>query len=917
MNVKVYRVTSLAFGALLLALVARPVIAQDQKGPDSLEELLQDPNASADTPAAANSPTDENARSEGSGAKAGPTASADVAVPDAATAPTPVPQAPEHQSAPVANSSAGQVAPTIAVLPKASARDTKQIEEIVVTVQRREESLTNVPVSVSVLNQAQIANANITNASDLALYVPSLKANTLFGSENASFAIRGFVQDVRTTPSVATYFADVVEPRGSTLYTSGNGAGPGEMFDLMNVQVLKGPQGTLFGRNSTGGAVLLVPHRPQDEFSGHIETSMGDYGLMREEVVANVPVSDSFKFRVGIDKQSRDGYLANVAPFGTSKLANVDYTAIRLSTDWKISDTLDNYTVLSHSNSDTNNYAPKLFSCNDNYLSAILNNTLNSLPGLPPFAAANPLLVFIVPACQKQLDQQKASGKNGPYDIASAVAHPRSLIKQDRIINELTWSITDEVNLKSILSYARLFTKAEQSVFGSNFQVSFDPAANRRFEVATASMSPLFPTTNQDTRTAELQIQGNSFDSKLEWQGGLYFESSVPNGISGFRSPSLISCDPTTLSGDATKADCIDPTAGLLGSILDLAAATTYTSYAAFEQTTYNFSDALGLTLGLRYTSDTTSAYGKKIRYNFLATVAQTPITTITTPEVKSKKPTGTINLSYKPFDNSLAYMKYSRGYRQGGVNTQAEPGLDTYKEETVNSYELGFKFESDAWLPIRFSSAIFYNDFSNMQLKAAYVSQQSGEVPTIFNAGKSRLEGAELEGTVVLSENVAMNISYSHLKTKLLSEQNYQDKVLAVAGVFGAATYTPTADVGDPLPYSPAHNAVVGLSYHLPVSSDWGEILLTALYSYTSKQQVAATSASPYAVLDSFSLLNLNANWSGILGTTFDFAFFCTNVLNEKYYTYIQGGYNSLGFESGSTGQPLMVGARLKYSFK
>ncbi|MFT3968302.1 MAG: Plug domain-containing protein, partial [Sphingobium sp.] len=133
-------------------------------------------------------------------------------------------------------------------------------ETIVVTARRTEERLQDVPISITVFNQQQLSNRNVVNSQDLATYTPSLSSNTNFGSQNSSFAIRGFAQDIGTAPSVGVYFADVVAPRGaSNGVPTGDGAGPGSFFDLANVQVLKGPQGTLFGRNTTGGAVLLVP----------------------------------------------------------------------------------------------------------------------------------------------------------------------------------------------------------------------------------------------------------------------------------------------------------------------------------------------------------------------------------------------------------------------------------------------------------------------------------------------------------------------------------------------------------------------------------------------------------------------------------------------------------------------------------
>src|SRR5262249_4998304 len=157
---------------------------------------------------------------------------------------------------------------------------------------RMEERLQDVPISITVFNSQQLANNNITSAKDLAIYTPSLSTNNRYGADNTTWTIRGFTQEQRTTATVGTYFADVVAPRGSGTTQGGDGAGPGMLFDLANVQVLKGPQGTLQGRNSTGGAVLLVPQKPADKFEGYAEATGGNFGLRRFQGVVNVPIND-------------------------------------------------------------------------------------------------------------------------------------------------------------------------------------------------------------------------------------------------------------------------------------------------------------------------------------------------------------------------------------------------------------------------------------------------------------------------------------------------------------------------------------------------------------------------------------------------------------------------------------------------
>jgi iron complex outermembrane receptor protein len=183
--------------------------------------------------------------------------------------------------------------------------------DIVVTARRSEERLQDVPISITVFNQEQLAQRNIVSPADLATYTPSLTINQRFGSEKSSFVIRGFTQEGGTSPSVGVYFADVVAPRAQGGTTGGNGALPGSLFDLQNVQVLKGPQGTLFGRNTTGGAVLLVPQKPTDWLEGYVEGSAGNYGMWRGQAVINLPLAETFKVRLGVDRMNRDGYLRN------------------------------------------------------------------------------------------------------------------------------------------------------------------------------------------------------------------------------------------------------------------------------------------------------------------------------------------------------------------------------------------------------------------------------------------------------------------------------------------------------------------------------------------------------------------------------------------------------------------------------
>ena len=239
------------------------------------------------------------------------------------------------------------------------------MSEVIVTARRVEERLQDVPISITVFNQQQLTSLNMVTTGDLAAYTPSLSVNNNFGNLNTAFSIRGFVQDIGTQPSVGVFFADVVAPRGaSNNIPIGDGAGPGYFFDLQNVQVLKGPQGTLFGRNTTGGEILIVPQKPTTKDEGYAEYSYGNYAMNRLTAVQNLALSDTVRLRIGVDRETRQGYETNDSGVAPARFGDINYTAARASLVVDITPDLENYTILSNMDSDTNGDLQKLVGCN-------------------------------------------------------------------------------------------------------------------------------------------------------------------------------------------------------------------------------------------------------------------------------------------------------------------------------------------------------------------------------------------------------------------------------------------------------------------------------------------------------------------------------------------------------------------------
>src|ERR1700733_1967522 len=221
---------------------------------------------------------------------------------------------------------------------------TGNLEEIVVTARRKEEKLQSVPVAITAFTPAALQEDHIESASDLAHRVPALVSSQETRGEQVVY-LRGQGPNGGQggAPGVVTYFSEV------PFYASG----PGIYFDLDNLQVLRGPQGTLFGRNTTGGAVLFEPKRPTNNFEGYLQAQFGDYNLHAEEGAVNIPIiDDKLMVRAAFNIDQRDGFTHD---YTTGKdLDNRDYWAFRLGVTWRPTDDLENYIVYDSLYSHTN-----------------------------------------------------------------------------------------------------------------------------------------------------------------------------------------------------------------------------------------------------------------------------------------------------------------------------------------------------------------------------------------------------------------------------------------------------------------------------------------------------------------------------------------------------------------------------------
>jgi len=795
----------------------------------------------------------------------------------------------------------------------AAGPDENQMGDIVVTARRVEERLQDVPISMTVFSQQQIADRNIVIASDLAAYTPSLAVNQRYGPEKASFAIRGFNQDIGTSPSVGVYFADVVAPRAAGGTVSGNSAGAGSFMDLQNVQVLKGPQGTLFGRNTTGGALLLVPQKPTGELEGFVEASVGDYGMRRGMGVLNVPLAETFKVRVAVDRNKREGYMKNRSGIGPDDYNDVNYFAARLSIVADLTPDLENYTVASYSNSFGHGYGQRIVLCERN-----------------PALRAGGKLLTAQAACD-QIDRQAARGDN-LFDVDIDKPDAFVKIRQWQVINTTTWKASDTLTVKNILSYAEYRERSAYSLYSDNFSVTAPfPSAGAKFRAIDLYAPARGNTAAQSTFTEELQLQGNSSDGRLNWQAGAYVERSRPIGFSDMSTAIYLNCT------DVRTLQCTNPMG--VGFVSASSTQHEFDSNGFYAQGTYRLSDSFSVTGGIRYTIDKTTGIGESTRL-FVVPGSTTPLRVCddtlrfnrpdgpdadTLPDflpvadkgecrnvipVKSKRPTWLIGLDYKPSEDILIYAKYARGYRQGGVS-MTNVGLETWGPEKVDAYEIGAKTSFRG--PVRgyFNIAAFYNDFQDQQVFGGLIGKPGGPIggAGITNAGKSRIQGVELDASAFFFDSLRIDLGYTYLDAKVVS---LTPPVLPADSPF--LEFTPSALEGSPLTLSPKNRVALTGTYTLPLPDSVGAVSVGATFVHTDKQ--VANAGVPLGTLPATDVLNLNLNWNGALGSPVDLAFFVTNVTNEVYPVNVGGVFNSGGFESYMMAPPRMYGFRIRYSY-
>jgi len=596
-------------------------------------------------------------------------------------------------------------------------------EVITVTARKREESLQDTPISITAFSDRALEARGIQSTEGLAQLTPNLtlQNNPSFSgaSNSASIYIRGvgqqdFVPTVE--PGVGVYVDGVYVARsvGAIL----------DLVDFERVEVLRGPQGTLFGRNTIGGAISITTKAPGDTLTASASATYGTDNLVVLKGTANLPFSDKVALRVSAGYFSQDGYVKRT--FDGKKLGNSDRFAGRAALRLKPSDTWTVDFGLDGTTARENGPAMSLIGINFGKttdpatppFADISNIIANVGAGNGPVPCATPAapLNLAVPGCY---DNRYVLGPD--TNAGTAPSYSNSDIWGVSMIHSI--ELADTLDLKSITAYRRLTGSFARDGDGSPVTIAqfYDRLKQKQF-------------------SQELQLLGKNFDGRLEWiLGGYYFKES------GVNINRLLFTISEFQSGGAFRNE----------------------SFAAFGQGTFAITDQLKLTAGLRWTHDRKAFHPDQYIIQNLAAFLGAPFNspifapgTRVLPDVEAKVSfsefTPMVNLAFQPTKELMTYLTWSRGFKSGGFSQRVFPpiipgvttpitdpvaAIPSFAPEKVDVYEAGIKFQSSDRL-VTLNLAGYYTDYSDLQVQVF-----TSVAPVFRNAASARVKGFEAEG--------------------------------------------------------------------------------------------------------------------------------------------------------------------------
>lgn len=831
------------------------------------------------------------------------------------------------------------------------AQDNQAAEEadddvILVIAQKREQNLQEVPIAISAISADAVELRGISETKDLAALAPNVSVNG--GTTNSTAS----VITIRGIPTPADESLGFDSPIGlyiDGVYLARSAASSFEVADIERVEVLRGPQGTLFGRNTTGGAVNFITKRPDDDASFKLKLGYGNYNRMEARGILNsgLIAEGNTKMTLGFLHRKRDGVVDNLLqPDDGLDPGGSEVSSARWAVESDFSDNFNFYNVFDWTRIEGVPFANQLTGVGDGTFRPNVTINGNTFAQVQPANVAGYLAAAtaLEPQCGTPLSNVQRA-RLDPICLESAGT------AIDRIWGNLTRMELDigDITVRSSTSFRRwrnringsdldglgtisgpLFSQASTlNGMPANLIAFTLPPAQQPFApfIAAAPIpqttQPLFQAENdrrQNQFSQELEIIGGS-GTAFEWVvGGFYFrETGNESNLQNF---AFVLDTNQAVFSDANFGAFLGPQFRAANPAQFRAVAQTSTlaysvrarSFAIYGQGTYRpggEDGALGITVGLRYTWDKKEIDRSQNGATPFATAADI---TLNQQEVSFSEPTGHITLDYRAADDINLYARAARGYRSGGFNARQTTsaanniGLIPFGEEKITSYELGWKTRfADA---VTLNGAVFYNIYEDQQVTVPIPIAGGGSFGTqVVNAGKTRYYGIELEGRVHLSEQFSLDGAVGYIKRDVAEfpAADINGNLQNIADVVRSGN-------------SPSTTANIGVNYQSYLG---GDTRLTARvgWSYVAGQDFFPNPLSAPFLTDirasSRSLFDaqLRIDEIDLGGSQLGITLWGKNLTDDEY---ISRGidFGQLGFGSAIYGQPRTYGISAEITF-
>lgn len=702
-----------------------------------------------------------------------------------------------------------------------------EIAELVVTAEKREQSLQDVPVAVSAYSSAKRDIMGMTNIQDFVNFTPGMNYS---GTDRIS--LRGSGRNtfyIGNDPGVATYSDGFYSASSSELFKS-------PLF-VQRTEILRGPQGTLYGRNAMGGAVNTLSAHPTHDFSGEVRAEYGNYNHYRVEGVVSIPLKDNLRIKLGGSKEKQtEGFIQNIGTGGTE--ASINRTYFEAQVEAELTEKISGWIRYSRTSWDDS--------------TGVGDRLANQITPYDTTRAFQPIGGLVT---NGQFGITGANpGVNDPY-VTSTNRPGYGQLRGNHLVTGTVNFDLGFADLKYIGGYQQY-----------NYQTGGDyDGANRSTPILLGGI-PVYTDYTTDFNehkkyySNEINLTSKG-DGPLSWIVGAYqYHERYRQEIQLGDPQQAQLASPFYFLGRSIAPAAANPTR----NFVDDNAALTSKAYAVFGQASYKITDAFAVTGGLRYTYDKKTGFESQrlILFSPAGPFGAVPglgglafdVSTDLNPTLAGVQNsrtltnhwdavTGTLNLDWTPDRDTLGYVKYSRGYKSGGFLLGTLAPQPEAKQEAVNAYEVGLKKTINHNLQI--DASVFYNDYNNLQINLQQLNAAGTAAANNFVNVGARAYGLELEAIWQPIDHLQLNASYGYLNTRITDGCCFYDPADPSATLPGARPSGGSAVSnnvklvfqslkGSPLYQSPKNKFAFNGNYTFNFTP--GDVILSATYTWTDK---------------------------------------------------------------------------------